>query len=111
MDEVCMCETQLDDITVILNDVDNKLNGLVDDLDNFKLQHSSNTVLVFFLIIIAFIAFDFWTETVHRFTIQVLHSNSTPSWKRTALYSLIVTGIFLLIVYFSDVELIQFESL
>lgn len=111
MDQVCMCEPQLDDIKLILTDVDTKINKLTDDIDNFKLTQSNNAYLVFFLVIIAFIAFDFWTETVHRFTIQVLHDNQIPSWKRTAIYSLIVTGIFLAIVYFSNVQLVQFESL
>ena len=111
MDEVCMCKNELDEINDLILNIDDKVKNVAEEIDNFRLKHKNEKFLVFILIVLAFIAFDFWAETVHRFTIQVIHKNQVPSWNKTLLYAIAVTGLFLLIIYFTDLELIEFEKL
>jgi len=49
------------------------------------------------LIVVAFIAIEFWGESLHNFTIQYLNKGATISWVRYTLYALLATIILILL--------------
>ena len=66
-------------------------------------------LLLFFLM--AFIAFEFWAETGHAFIKERFHEGRPLTWKHLALYSLIITVIFVIVIWLAGVPITTFESL
>lgn len=58
---------------------------VVDDTDDAPGKTSK--YLLIFVLLLAFITFDFWAETVHRFIRQRLHGGKDATWQRYVLYS------------------------
>lgn len=66
-------------------------------------------LLLFLFFILAFTAFDFWSQFTKSFIKQHMHKGEHPSWKHYLLYAIVFTGLFVLIVWMMDVPLVTFE--
>ncbi len=82
------------------------------DVDNSSGNSSRiSPWLLFLFFLIAFVAFDFWAATGHLFVKQTFHKGDEPSWTRSLIYSVIITAIFALVIYFAGVPVTTFEKL
>lgn len=64
--------------------------------------------LLLFILILLYIAFDFWAETSHLFIKQVYGDKLT--WTNSLLLSLVITCMIVLLIWFVGVPLTEFES-
>lgn len=56
---------------------------------------------LFLFLVLAFVVVDFWAESGLLFVRQRFHGGRDPSWQRSVLYSVAVTIIFAIIVWFA----------
>lgn len=80
-------------------------------VEQCKLKVSTNPFLMLFLLLIAFILFDFWSNTIQRFIKQRFHEGKEISWKAMLLYAILFTVAFGLLVWALGVPFTQFESI
>ena len=66
--------------------------------------------MMFLFFILAFVAFDFWAEAGHLFIRQKMHAGGAPTWKQAVLYAMVVTIIFIFIIWMAGIPISNFES-
>lgn len=79
--------------------------------DEFNYKSDLTPWLLFLFFLIAFIAFDFWAETGRLYLHQHLHKGKEISWHRMLLYAIIVTALFVFIIWIAGVPITTFEEL
>lgn len=75
----------------------------------FSLALDPIVLLVLFLV--AFIAFEFYAEALHKFLVEKMHHGQAISWQRMAIYATVLTVGFVLVAYFVKVPLTTFTAL
>lgn len=65
---------------------------------------------LFFLFLMAFVAFDFWASAGHMFIRQQLHGGKSITWQRAVMYAVIVTIAFAMLAWIGGVPVSTFEA-
>lgn len=111
--ESCNCFTlqdRLDLALLQLKDIESNQTEIINNIDNITIQTESHPIFIFLLFFIAFITFDFWSQTLNIFIKEQFHDGEQPSWKAMAIYSLIISIIFIIIIIFAGIPLTTFET-
>jgi len=72
--------------------------------------HSISPWALFFLFLMAFIAFDFWASAGHMFIRQKLHGGKSITWQRAVMYAVLITILFALVAWLAGVPISTFEA-
>jgi len=73
-------------------------------------QNTISAYLLLFLFLIAYITFDFWSESIHLFVHQHINKGVKSTWKQYFLLSTVTTVVFLLLLVVNDIPLREIES-
>lgn len=76
-----------------------------------RIVPKTNPLLMLFLFLAIFIVFDFWSITAGLYVKQTYHNNTEPSWKSSLLYAIIMTVAFVVLLWITEIPLVEFESL
>ncbi len=87
------------------------IEGEVADLKSTIKADSPSPWIVFLFLILLFIAFDFWAQAGHRFISERFHDGSVPGWERSVMYAVIVTVVFIFIIWLVGIPVTTFETL
>jgi hypothetical protein len=83
-----------------------------DDL-NKDMTHAKNInpILMFLAIIIVYIAFSFWGESMKQMISDLLHNGGAIRWHQMILYAIFASIMFLLLIFSVGIPLIYFENI
>jgi len=79
-------------------------------INNLTPKKTISTYTLFFILLMAFIAFDFWCRTAHMFLEQHVHNGKTISWKTYIFYSVIIVLLLFCFVSLLGVPLERIET-
>lgn len=66
-------------------------------------------LILFVFFVLLFMTFHFWANASDSFLSQVVHKGKTVKWQQTLLYAIIMSIIFIVIVWILGIPLITFE--
>lgn len=73
-------------------------------------QTKRNAVIIFFIFLMAFIAFDLWAQAGNSYIRTRFYSGNPMSWTHLMYWALGITVLFGLVIYFLDIPLSTFEN-
>lgn len=76
-----------------------------------RIVPKTNPLLMLFLFLAVFVVFDFWSATASLYIKQAYHNNNEPSWKSSLMYAVIITVVFVVLLWITDIPLVEFESI
>ena len=94
----------IDELEEDVDELEEDVDELKEDVDELKEDLEGLDISgwqVFGFLILSLIVVEFWAETSLLFVKQTFHNGRSPSWQRSACYSVLVTIIFVAIVLIS----------
>lgn len=85
-------------------------------VENFELplkkdETTYSPAALFIIFLLVFIVFSLWAETGILFMNQQIHKGKTPSWKKSLMYTAIITLLLILVLWSIGIPFTKFESL
>jgi hypothetical protein len=76
-----------------------------------KVKITINPWMMMLIFLLAYLAFDMFTNSAELFISQKFHGTDSLTWKQYSLYGVAVLVIMFMIAYFTNVSLLRIESL
>lgn len=76
-----------------------------------KKKKGVNPGVLFVAIIIVYVAFAFWAESIKAFVIEMFHGGASMHWIETILYAIMISVIFIMFIMAFGIPLIDFETM